>query len=514
MQGAGASAETVHVFRHALLREAAYELQLPADRGALHALALDAITELCNDPARPGLLDAQAAELAVHARLGYNHATDQAARRRLGTAEAHWLNRAALAAERALDTTAGLEHLLRLADSPWADAGTRTEALVRAGEQARLAGRYDLARQCLQRALAQQPQGDLELRALGGLGVIHMAEQDMDRAEELLTRVLAQAEAGGHTRTLNVTQHNLGLLYRETGRLDEARRLYDAALALARQTGNERHEGSVLNNLGVMNMQSADLEGAAATLQQALDLHRRTGNARSEVLTLLNLGEVYRRLGRFESAGGMFAQGLALSRQYGMRRNEGQCLGNQARLALDSVSAHEAVRLYRQALEIHRETDYIEEQADMLLGLGQALAAADQVSQARAALVEARQLAMRVRRPFLLLAARFSLARLDMQCRRLEGVRQELEHVAAEFGRLRDHRYQARVTARLAELDAFEQGLSAARPTLLAARDVARAVHLAADVQHLDALLAGTRQPLDEGRAEGFAAGTGGSDGR
>ena len=34
------SAESAYLFRHALLREAAYQLQLPTDRARLHALAL------------------------------------------------------------------------------------------------------------------------------------------------------------------------------------------------------------------------------------------------------------------------------------------------------------------------------------------------------------------------------------------------------------------------------------------------------------------------------------------
>ena len=40
------SAETAYLFRHALLREAAYQLQLPGDRSRLHALALSVLEEL------------------------------------------------------------------------------------------------------------------------------------------------------------------------------------------------------------------------------------------------------------------------------------------------------------------------------------------------------------------------------------------------------------------------------------------------------------------------------------
>jgi predicted ATPase len=41
------AAETAYLFRHALVREAAYELQPPGDRGRLHALVLQIIEDMC-----------------------------------------------------------------------------------------------------------------------------------------------------------------------------------------------------------------------------------------------------------------------------------------------------------------------------------------------------------------------------------------------------------------------------------------------------------------------------------
>lgn len=51
-------AEAAYLFRHALLRDAAYQLQLPADRAALHALALEIIEGLYGGNASISLLRA------------------------------------------------------------------------------------------------------------------------------------------------------------------------------------------------------------------------------------------------------------------------------------------------------------------------------------------------------------------------------------------------------------------------------------------------------------------------
>jgi hypothetical protein len=74
-------AEAAYLFRHALLRQAAYQLQLPGDRQRLHALAFDVIENACGGPAPPAPsldsfapaplpphpTDPFAAELAAHA---------------------------------------------------------------------------------------------------------------------------------------------------------------------------------------------------------------------------------------------------------------------------------------------------------------------------------------------------------------------------------------------------------------------------------------------------------------
>ena len=76
------NAESAYLFRHALLRDAAYQLQLPGDRALLHGLAFELIEALAGGrPPEPAPLDADeerpfaphptdavAHELADHAR--------------------------------------------------------------------------------------------------------------------------------------------------------------------------------------------------------------------------------------------------------------------------------------------------------------------------------------------------------------------------------------------------------------------------------------------------------------
>ena len=78
------SAEVDYLFRHAVLRDAAYQLQLPIERARLHAAAFAALAAAT--PAAPGPM---AEDLADHARLG------APADASLGPRELAWLDHAA-----------------------------------------------------------------------------------------------------------------------------------------------------------------------------------------------------------------------------------------------------------------------------------------------------------------------------------------------------------------------------------------------------------------------------------
>lgn len=94
-----AGAEQAYLFRHAVSRDAAYELQLPADRERLHGLAFHAMEDLYGGgaPAMPGQVhtphatDADRVEVLRHAtivahQIGDNTLAERLARESLQVA--------------------------------------------------------------------------------------------------------------------------------------------------------------------------------------------------------------------------------------------------------------------------------------------------------------------------------------------------------------------------------------------------------------------------------------------
>ena len=77
------SGESLYLFRHALLREAAYELYPPSVRAKLHRLVVEIATFLFED----SQLSPLAAELADHARAAWQGTDDESLQRVVETSE-------------------------------------------------------------------------------------------------------------------------------------------------------------------------------------------------------------------------------------------------------------------------------------------------------------------------------------------------------------------------------------------------------------------------------------------
>ncbi|MCA8937869.1 MAG: hypothetical protein KDB68_16910, partial [Planctomycetes bacterium] len=196
-------AEAAYLFRHALLRDAAYQMQMPGDRARLHELAFYLIEESFGGRAHESLpLDARgthefnphptdvvAAELAEHARISTSEETEPA---KLDAAYRLYLRRAAEYSETQFREDVAVRHWQALA-SATTDA-QRGEALRRAAVAAGDANLLDLAETLAKQATAHQREcGDrwLEGLAAGSLAALYAQSDKIELAETMYEQALA-----------------------------------------------------------------------------------------------------------------------------------------------------------------------------------------------------------------------------------------------------------------------------------------------------------------------------------
>jgi tetratricopeptide (TPR) repeat protein len=180
----------------------------------------------------------------------------------------------------------------------------------------------------------------------------------------------------------------LGLLHLAQGDLEHAIRVLDQGLALCRASGNRNWLRWILAGLGsAFTLQGRLVEGCAL-LEEAISEDIRTGALHDHANRLALLSEVYRLAGRGEEAWQHARQALDLVQQLKERGNEAHALHQlgvvQAYADFPDVAQAEAH--YRQALALATELGMRPLQAHCHRGLGTLYSQTGQMDQARAEL--------------------------------------------------------------------------------------------------------------------------------
>jgi class 3 adenylate cyclase/tetratricopeptide (TPR) repeat protein len=372
-----ALSEIRYIFRHGLLRDAAYDMQLRSRLRQLHVLAAEALEQLYADD-----LDAHAADLAYH----YNRA-EQAARE---------LRFAHMAGEYAAAQFANAEALGHL---------SRALELT---EAQNLAGRYPLLL-LREQVLDRQGEREAQLADLLALRELADALHDSRRQIEVMLRRANYAQLTGDYPAMIVAAEEAIALARAIGSAEgeadgylrvararwyqgeyaegeaQARR----ALGLARTLQDQRLEADVLRNQGNIAVAQGDYPAALTAYEQGLALHRALGDRQGEFYTLNNIGTVAHYQGDFAAARPAYEQYLAYEREVGDRYGQSLALGNLGEIALAQNDFDDARAFYDQALQICREINDSLGECFTLTYLGVVIAKLGDYEPARATLEQA-----------------------------------------------------------------------------------------------------------------------------
>ena len=236
------NAEAAYLFRHALLRDAAYQLQLPGERARLHALAFSLIEQLAGGPPPPpdpkggfGIrahsTDSFAEELSEHARLAQDAANPNVAA--MSAAYKHYLRRAAGHAKNHFGNHA--------AERLWGQyielvsGAEKVESLRHAAHAALPSGKQRVAEAQYELALAVARQiGDrrLEAKVLGDVAGLLNSTGRAAEAEQACEESLAIHRELGNRAAVGIALGNIALLYLDSGRIELADKTREDALSM------------------------------------------------------------------------------------------------------------------------------------------------------------------------------------------------------------------------------------------------------------------------------------------
>lgn len=383
-----------YVFKHVLLRDAAYEMQLRTRRRDLHCLA--AIT---GEKLYAPHLSAYYATLAHHYEAAYL----------LGRADAidkarHYLHQAGAVAtatfqndeaanyfSRALAITsvediAGRYALYLSREQAHHLAGDRPaqqKDLAELSQLAKQLGDREQAQAALRQANYAEAIGDFEQAMIHAQMAITWAENSHAfsmAAEGYITLGRTRQKQGKHRLSQEAYQQGLrmaqkagdknqvahclrgfGIIASHEAAYEQALNHFQQALKIYRETGNLRGKGGVLNNMGITARRQGDDILAMTYYEQALEIHQKIGDLEGEATVLINMGVMSRAQGDFSQAVDYIERGLAVQRWINDLWLEAASLSNLG-LVYQQMGEAELGRSYsQQAVTIARkmETSYI-----------------------------------------------------------------------------------------------------------------------------------------------------------
>lgn len=403
-------AEIHYLFRHAVMREVAYQLHVPSSRASLHALVLQIMEQVFSpEDLRPLALEladhareASEAEreanwlrvAADHAREGFQNALAISVLERLAAhPSATDSARIRVEAARLALLLGRPEECERLLPEPGADVQLRVDCLLLRVEARVQAADYrpaaDYARQALELARAEHlREAVIEARVSaasvvareGRVGEVRalceallpetvglqrtrvksllagalMHQDELEPALELYSQAEAEYQAAGDLRGAMGTRGNMGHILRRLGRVEEGLECYRHVDREARRTGDQRSLMIGLGNLGNAFRQLKRFDEALEHMRQAEAMARELGDPHAVAMNVSARGNVLYELGRLEEALDCFRLAEAEHRRVGSMHGLMTNAANRGTTAAAIGRYEEAVAAVREALGLMR----------------------------------------------------------------------------------------------------------------------------------------------------------------
>lgn len=350
-----------YAFKHALLREVAYESVLVRRKRDFHwAIARWLANQRGDHAAENAGLIASHYELSSDtnsAAQWYSSAAEQARARYAPETAIHYYRKA-------LD-------LRRLEAPPLAEQVRLYSGL---GEMLRWQARFDEAVEALEAMhVAAQAVGDVkaQIRALQGLFLAHDYQGDHRRALESASGAEHLARQAGSPEDLAMALSAKGWSLLFLGEEEQALALGHEARTVAGEGGSRRGLAHSYMLIGAAHRMRGEFERAVAATEQALDLFRELGDRIWEGLMLYHLGQTARLQGAYVEAVSYYAGALELARAVGDNYGAMTTLSRMGRIARLQGAYRQAERYYAEALSLAQKSGNLGRESYLIYSLGE-----------------------------------------------------------------------------------------------------------------------------------------------
>lgn len=309
--------ELRYIFRHSLLREAAYDMQLRTRLRELHQLIAEAIEHLYPNS------EERFVDLAFHyEQAEVDKKTNKYLEKAARYSQRNFLNRQAIKFYGKLIVN------LREGDKK---NKKLTKLLLRKGAVHELVGQWEECEKDYRDALDMaKTLNDWYLigRSNRRLGQLLMLQGNYNEAKKHLDVAGTAFELASDQVGIAKTYGNLGNFFFRQGSYDAAKSWFAKAIEINRSVHRDAENAAIVANLGLIYMNQGHYDEGVRWLEEQLDISERANDKQGLNTLYTNLGIIYLEKGALDSALLCLEKGLTLSEELGNKLFMTICIGS------------------------------------------------------------------------------------------------------------------------------------------------------------------------------------------
>jgi len=340
--------ELLYIFKHALLRDAAYQMQLKSRLCELHQLVAETMEALYATRS-----EKRYADLAFH----YEKAE-------IGDKAIEYLGKAGDQAKAQYHNQQGIElydRLLVQLQNVFGYAEVEIDTLLKKAEICELTGDWKACQQASEEALELAEQID-DKRRIGEanllLGIIFWRAEQYDKAMTYFGQALELFEAAKVRAGIGRVYKNMGRVYWRKGDDNAAMACYEKALNIYEELEDLLSIAITTNNIGILYTElKVNYDAAMTWYQKSLQISEELGEMLNRSSVLNNTGECYRLQGNYDAAMAHYEKALELYEELGDKLGIAIALANLGLVYKAKDDCDTAIDYYDRAIPIMRDLE-------------------------------------------------------------------------------------------------------------------------------------------------------------
>ncbi len=327
--------ELKYIFKHSLLREAVYNMQLKSNLRNLHQLIAEAMELLFHEN-----LSVRFVDLAFHYEQAEKHSK-----------AIFYMKKAADYARKNFQNKRALMYYGKVKAylDPTRDPEEYTKILLRESELLELIGQWNEGLGLLREAVdyAESAKNEILLgRTKNQLGKLLVLLGDYAEARTVLESAMSIFTGFNDEIGLFKAQGNLGDLFFRQANYESAREYFEKSIALAKDFKDTFTVTQIVSNLGLTYMNQSRYDEAIACQKDQLLLCEKRGDRNGMAILNTNIGIVYSELNQHDLAFPYYEIGYKLSHELGNKQMEAIAIGCLGHIYHQKGNYSKALDLY------------------------------------------------------------------------------------------------------------------------------------------------------------------------